>query len=193
MHTAIGPLMLMPGGWGNTLLVKTGGGNPENTLSFLKEKWVKLAPYRPFETRFLDDEFQQLYDSEKRTATVFNLFSGIAIVLACMGLFGLSAYSARQRMKEIGIRKVLGATVWQITVLLSRSFLLLVLVASLVALPIAWWMMDKWLQDFAYRTDLQIWMFAGSTLMLGVLTLLTVGIQATKAAVGNPVRALRMD
>lgn len=193
MHTAIGPLMMMPGGWANTLLVKTSGGNPENTVAFLKEKWAKLAPYRPFEPRFLDDEFQELYESEKRTATVFNLFSGIAIVLACMGLFGLSAYSARQRMKEIGIRKVLGASVWQITVLLSRSFLLLVLVASLVALPIAWWMMDKWLQDFAYRTDLQIWMFAGSTLILGVLTLLTVGIQATKAAVGNPVRALRMD
>lgn len=193
MHTAIGPLILIPGGWCNTLLVKTGDGNPENTLSFLREKWLKLAPHRPFEYRFLDDDFQELYRSETRTATVFNLFSGIAIVLACMGLFGLSAYSARQRMKEIGIRKVLGASVWQITFLLSRNFLMLVLLASVFALPFAWLLMDKWLQDFAYRTDLQVWMFAGSSLLLAILTLLTVGMQAIRAAVGNPVKALRMD
>ena len=115
----------------------------------------------------MDEDFNKLYNSETRTAKVFNIFSAIAILLACLGLFGLSAYSARQRIKEIGIRKVLGASAGSITLLLSNSFIKLVLIAFVIACPVAWFVMNKWLQDFAYRINISWWVFV----LAGILAL----------------------
>ena len=193
LHSKVEPLVLFPGEWRSTLIVKTTGNNLPQTLSFLEEKWKALGSYRPFDAYFMDETFNQLYTSEKRTGQIFSLFSGIAILLACLGLFGLSAYAARQRIKEIGIRKVLGASVAGIALLLSRNFLKLVLIAFIIASPLAWWAMQYWLQDFAYRIEIQWWMFAGAGLILLIITLLTVSIQAIKAAISNPVKSLRTE
>jgi putative ABC transport system permease protein len=193
LHNPIEPLVLFPGGWGNTLIVKVSGQNLAQTISFLQNKWKQTATHRPFEYRFMDEDFNKLYDSEMRTAKVFNIFSAIAILLACLGLFGLSAYSAKQRIKEIGIRKVLGASAGNITLLLSNSFIKLVLVAFVIACPIAWFVMDKWLQDFAYRINISWWMFVLAGLLALLIALITVSFQAIKAAIANPVKSLRTE
>ncbi|MEP7373280.1 MAG: ABC transporter permease [Chitinophagaceae bacterium] len=193
LHNPIEPMVLFPGGWGNTLIVKVSGQNLSQTIAFLQDKWKQTATLRPFEYRFMDEDFNKLYDSETRTAKVFNIFSAIAILLACLGLFGLSAYSAKQRIKEIGIRKVLGASAGNITVLLSNSFIKLVLVAFVIACPIAWFVMDKWLQDFAYRINISWWMFGLAGLLALLIALITVSFQAIKAAIANPVKSLRTE
>jgi len=193
LHTPVEPLVLFPGGWGNNLIVKTSGNNLAATISFLESKWKELAPHRPFEYRFMDEDFQKLYSSEMRTGKVFTIFAGIAILLACLGLFGLSVYATQQRVKEIGIRKVLGATVTNIAGLLSVKFLMLVGIAFVLASPIAWYTMNKWLQDFAYRIEISWWMFAIAGLTVLLITLITVGFQAVKAAVSNPVKSLRSE
>ena len=193
LHTPVEPLILFPGDWGNNLIVKTTGNNLAGTISFLEAKWKELAPHRPFEYRFMDEDFQKLYSSEMRTGKVFTIFAGIAILLACLGLFGLAVYATQQRTKEIGIRKVLGASVSGITVLLSSKFLGLIAIAFLVASPIAWFVMHKWLQDFAYRVDISWWVFAIAGLSVLLITLITVGFQAIKAAVSNPVKSLRSE
>jgi putative ABC transport system permease protein len=192
LHNPIEPLVLFPG-WGSTVIIKVSGNNLSQTIAFMESKWKQLAPHRPFEYRFMDDDFNKLYDSELRTSKVFNIFSAIAILLACLGLFGLSAYSARQRIKEIGIRKVLGASAGNITFLLSNSFLKLVIVSFLIAIPLAWFVMDKWLQDFAYRIHISWWMFALAALMALAIALITVSFQAIKAAVANPIKSLRTE
>ncbi|MEI9908191.1 MAG: FtsX-like permease family protein [Bacteroidota bacterium] len=193
LHNPIEPLVLFPGGWGNILMVKVSGNDLSKTIAFMQNKWKQLAPHRPFEYRFMDEDFNKLYDSELRTAKVFNIFSAIAILLACLGLFGLSAYSARQRIKEIGIRKVLGASAGSITFLLSNSFIKLVLIAFIIAIPLVWFVMNKWLQDFAYRISISWWMFALAGLLALVIALITVSFQAIKAAVANPVKSLRAE
>lgn len=193
LHNPIEPLVLFPGGWGNTLIVKVSGQNLSKTIAFLQNKWKQVAPHRPFEYRFMDEDFNKLYDSERRTAKVFNIFSAIAILLACLGLFGLSAYSAKQRIKEIGIRKVLGASAGNITLLLSNSFIKLVLVAFVIACPIAWFVMNKWLQDFTYRINISWWMFVLAGIVALLIALITVSFQAIKAAIANPVKSLRTE
>lgn len=193
LHNPIEPLVLFPGDWGNTLIVKVSGQNLAKTIAFLQAKWKQTAPHRPFEYRFMDEDFNKLYEAEMRTAKVFNIFSAIAILLACLGLFGLSAYSAKQRIKEIGIRKVLGASAVNITLLLSNSFIKLVLVAFVIACPIAWFVMNKWLQDFTYRIEISWWMFVLAGLLALLIALITVSFQAIKAAVTNPVKSLRTE
>ncbi len=193
LHNPIEPLVLFPGGWGSLAIVKVSGHNLSNTIAFIETKWKQLAPHRPFEYRFMDEDFNKLYQSELRTGKVFNIFSAIAILLACLGLFGLSAYSARQRIKEIGIRKVLGASAGSITLLLSNSFIRLVLIAFVIACPIAWFVMDKWLQDFAYRINISWWMFLLAGIVALLIALVTVSFQAIKAAVANPVKSLRTE
>jgi putative ABC transport system permease protein len=193
LHTPVEPLILFPGDWGTNLIVKTTGNNIAGTISFIESKWKELAPHRPFEYRFMDEDFQKLYSSEMRTGKVFTIFAGIAILLACLGLFGLAVYATQQRIKEIGIRKVLGASVSGITVLLSSKFLGLIAIAFLVASPISWFVMHKWLEDFAYRVDISWWVFAIAGLSVLLITLITVGFQAIKAAVSNPVKSLRSE
>lgn len=193
LHSPIVPLVLFPGGWGNTLIVKTSGEHLPQTIDFLKKTWKEFMPDAPFEYHFMDEEYQQLYQTEKRTGYVFNIFSGIAIFLACLGLFGLSAYAAKQRIKEIGVRKVLGASISNIALLLSGSFLKWVAIAFVISTPLAWWLMNLWLQGFAYRIDIQWWMFALAGLMAVLIAVLTVSFQAIKAAIANPVDSLRNE
>ena len=193
LHTPVQPLILFPGGWGNTLIIKTSGRNLRGTIAFLEEKWKTLAPHRPFEYRFMDEDFQKLYVSETRTGRVFSIFAAIAILLACLGLFGLSAYAAQQRIKEIGVRKVLGASSAAIVALLSRDFLKLVVLAVLLAAPLAWYFMNKWLQDFAYRVHVGWWIFLATATITLFIALSTVIYQAIKAAIANPVKSLRTE
>ena len=193
LHNPIEPLVMFPGGWGNLLMVKVSGKNLPQTISFLEGKWKQLASHRPFEYRFMDGDFNKLYNSETRIAKVFNIFSAIAVVLACLGLFGLSAYSARQRIKEIGIRKVLGASAGNITLLLSNSFIRLVLIAFVISCPLVWFVMNKWLEDFAYRINISWWMFLAAGVLTLLIALVTVSFQAIKAAVANPVKSLRTE
>lgn len=147
----------------------------------------------PFSYQFLDESFDNMYKVEQRTGKLGLTFAIIAILIASLGLFGLVTYMAEQRMKEIGVRKVLGATVTDITAMLSKDFVKLVLVAIIFAFPLAWWGMHKWLQDFAYRIDIGWWVFAVAGFVTLLIALLTVSSQAIKAAVANPVKSLRTE
>jgi putative ABC transport system permease protein len=193
LHSQIEPLVLFPGGWSNILLIKTTGGNMATVLAGIEKKWKELAPHRPFAFRFMDEDYQKMYESEMRMGKVFNVFAGLAVLLACLGLFGLSAYAARQRIKEIGVRKVLGASVPQIGLLLSTGFVKLVGVAFLIATPLAWMAMDKWLQQFSYRATIGWWIYAAAGALTVLIALLTVSFQAFRAGMANPVKSLRSD
>src|SRR5690606_2970401 len=160
-------------------------------LSRMEETWNKMAPGIPFSYRFMDDAFDSMYRAERRVGQLSLAFAAMAIAIACLGLFGLAAFIAEQRTKEIGIRKVLGASVAGLIRLLSADFLKLVGVAIIVAIPVAWWIMAQWLEDFAYRVEIQWWMFAAAGLAAVVIALLTVSGQAIRAAMANPVDSLR--
>jgi putative ABC transport system permease protein len=155
--------------------------------------WKERVPYRPFEYHFLDDDYNALYKVEARTAQIFTVFSITAVVLACLGLFALAAYHAAQRAREIGIRKVLGASVLSITGLLSKEFFRLVALACLIAFPLAWWASHQWLQNFAYRINLQWWVFPIAAAIAIVIALATVSVQAIKAGLANPASTLRKE
>lgn len=163
------------------------------TMASVGQVFKAALPAQPYNFRFLDDEFNQLYRSEKRTAGILGAFAGFAIFIACLGLFGLAAFTAEQRTKEIGIRKVLGASVGSVVGLLSKDFLKLVLLSIALASPLAYWMMWGWLSDFAYRIDLQWWMFAMAGAAAVLVALLTVSVQGVKAALANPVQSLRSE
>ena len=193
LHNPIKGLILYPQSRADRLLVRVTGEHMSSTLDFLQATWKRLAPGVPYEAHFLDENFNRIYASEQRLGTVMNLFSGIAIVLACLGLFGLSSYAARQRVKEIGIRKVLGASLGNLAFLLSAGFLRLALVAVVIAFPLAWWAMNKWLQDFVYRTTMSWWIFAVAGVMVLLVTLATVSIQAVRTALLNPVKNLKVE
>jgi putative ABC transport system permease protein len=160
MKQKIGPLILFPEMGGEVLLVKLSGSQLPNTLQFLESKWRTIVPDRPFAYDFMNEEFNKLYTAETRTGRIFSVFAILSIFLACLGLFGLSAYTTAQRTKEIGVRKVLGASVASIVALLSRDFLKLVFIAIVLSSPIAWYAMHRWLQDFAYKIDIEWWVFA---------------------------------
>ena len=193
MKQQIGPLVLFPQHGGEILLVKLSGSQLPNTLRFLERKWRTLVPDRPFSYEFMDEEFNKLYTAETRTGRIFSVFAFLSIFLACLGLFGLSAYTTAQRTKEIGVRKVLGASVFNIVGLLSKDFLKLVLIAIVIASPIAWYAMNRWLQDFAYKIEIEWWVFAGAGLLAIGIALLTVSFQSVKAALMNPVKSLRSE
>lgn len=193
LHTPIGSLVLFPEPRANIMMVKLSGRNTPQAIAFLEQNWKQFAPHRPFEYNFLDDIYTKMYNSEIRLSKVLNLFAGIAVLLACLGLLGLSAYSTKQRTKEIGIRKVMGATVWNIVSILSKDFLRLSLIAILIAYPIAWWSMHQWLQDFSYRVSINWWIFLLAGLLAIAITLLTVSYQSVRAALRNPVKSLRTE
>ncbi|GAB3025626.1 ABC transporter permease [Spirosoma pulveris] len=193
MKQKIGPLVLFPQNGGEILLVKLSGSQLPNTLQFLESKWRTLIPDRPFSYAFMDEEFNKLYAAETRTGSIFSVFAFLSIFLACLGLFGLSAYTTAQRTKEIGVRKVLGASVFSIVGLLSKDFLKLVGVALLLASPIAWYAMDKWLNDFAYKINIEWWVFALAGLLAVGIALLTVSFQSVRAALMNPVKSLKTE
>jgi putative ABC transport system permease protein len=173
--------------------IKVSTGNLPATLAGIEKTWSKYFPADPFNYYFLDELFDNQYKSDKQFGKLFGLFSLLAICIACFGLLGLSAYNVLQRNKEIGIRKILGASVQNILYLLSKDFLKLVLFAFLLAVPFTWWIMHNWLQDFAYRINIPWWSFALAGLFSLLIALCTICFQALKAAVSNPVTSLRSE
>ncbi len=168
-------------------------GNLQDHIASLKSAWKSVAGDQDFEYSFLDDSLNAAYQQEQRLSKMVNYASLLSILIACMGLFGLATLVVVRRTKEIGIRKVLGADVSKIVVLLSKDFIVLVIVASLIAFPVAWWALQKWLQDFAYRISIPWLAFLGAALLALIVALLTVSIQAIKAALTNPVKSLRTE
>ncbi len=168
-------------------------GKINEQLGAIAAQWKSFAPATPFDFSFLDNEFDALYRSEQRMGAVFGVFTFLSIFVACLGLLGLSIFTAERRKKEIGVRKVLGASVQNVVGLLSREFIKLVTIAAVIAFPIAWLVMNKWLENFAYRISMGWWIFliAGASAM--AIALLTVSFQAIKAAIANPVKALRSE
>jgi putative ABC transport system permease protein len=173
--------------------VKLKGDDLAAAVANVKAVWAKFSPDYPIEFRFMDDSFDEMYQAEDKLKTLLWTFTGIAIFVGCLGLFGLATYAAERRKKEIGIRRVLGADVSSIVALLSKEFLILVLVAALIAFPAAWLAMDRWLQDFAYRIDMPLWAFLAAGLIAAVVAFLTVGYQAVRAASVSPVHSLRSN
>jgi len=167
--------------------------NMASTIASVRQAWNKFFPADPFNYYFLDELFDKQYRADQLFGKIFGLFATLAIIIACFGLLGLSAYNVLQRTREIGIRKVLGASVRSILFLLSKAFLLLVLIAFVVAVPVTWFVMNKWLQDFAYRINIQVWVFVLAGALAIIIALLTIGLQALKAAVANPVKSLRTE
>ncbi|HLX65833.1 MAG TPA: FtsX-like permease family protein, partial [Puia sp.] len=193
MYDKVGPLVINMGDNRGTLAVRLRGGNIFATQAQIESKWKSMANGVPFTYTFMDDDFNRLYQSEKQTGQLFISFAVFAIFIACLGLLGLVTYAAEQRMKEIGIRKVLGASVSGIVGLLSKDFALLVGIAALIAFPLAWWAMYKWLQTFAYRTDIGWWIFLVGGIAALAIALVTVSVQTIRAAVANPVKSLRSE
>jgi putative ABC transport system permease protein len=189
----IGPLVISPGRDRRLALIKLKTNQLKATIGSIKKVYSAAAPDYPFEYSFLDERFDQLYKTESRQETVLSIFSVIAIFIACLGLFGLASYTAIKRTKEIGVRKVLGSSVQNIVLLLSKDLLKPVLLGTLIAIPASYYAMDKWLQGFAYRIHFQWWMFTLAALVAVTIALLTVGFQAVKAAVANPVKSLRTE
>ena len=194
LHNKIVPIIFLISKTGNEQFsVKISGSDIPGTINFLKRKWAEFRPDYPFEYTFLEDQVDKLYTSEKKLGDIFGVFSFLAVVIACLGLFGLASFAAEQRTKEIGIRKVLGASVPGIVTLFSKEFLKLVIIANLIAWPIAYFAMNRWLDDFAYKTDMNIWIFILSGGIAILIALLTVSFQAIKTAVADPIKSLRYE
>ena len=197
LHGDVGPFMIFhngnPGNYFPFMTVSVSSTDYKALLSKMEKVWHKSLPMVPFTYAFLDNEVQRQYETEISLSDIINLFTIMAILISCLGLFGLAAFSAEQRQKEIGIRKVLGADVAGIVSLLSREFILLVGIAFILATPLAWWGMHKWLEAFAYKVTLSWWMFAMAGMLSIVIALVTVSFQAIKAALANPVKSLRSE
>jgi putative ABC transport system permease protein len=177
---------------GSFFSVKIKPDNIPETVAFLEKTIRKISPY-PFQYEFLEDNYNQLYKSETRLGGIFGFFTFASVLIASLGLFGLAAFLCEQRTKEIGIRKVLGASVNSIVFLLSKDLLKLVFIAILIAIPLSWYTIQSWLQDFAYKTDIEWWIFALPGLLALVLANVSIGYQSVKASVANPVDSLRVE
>lgn len=180
-------------GWGGKLYVKARAGLAKEAVAVTRQAVRAMDDTSPFEYRFLDEDFDAMYRRESRMAGLFTFFASIAVLLSCLGLFGLAVFTAEKRLKEIGIRKVLGASVQNISLLISKEFTWLVLIANLVAWPVAWFAMDKWMQAFVYRAGISWWIFAAAGFTALLLAILTVSSQAIRAAITNPVKSLRTE
>ena len=180
--------------WGySEVSIRINGAAAQNAIDHVANAWKKVNPDQPFEYSFLDEHFKELYDADRAVSKVVGILAGLAILISCLGLFGLASYSAERRVKEIGIRKVLGASVQNIAGMLSRDFLRLVLISTLIAWPIAWFGVTRWLQDFAYRVPVSWWVFIMAAGIALFIALFTVSFQAVKAAIANPVKSLRTE
>jgi putative ABC transport system permease protein len=193
LHERIGPLMMILGDNSGAMLVKVKTRDVPALLQSVEKQWAALAVDAPIMYSFLEENFNATYRAEQKTGQILGLFAGLTIFVACLGLFGLATFTAEQRTKEIGVRKVLGASVTSVVVLLSRDFLKPVLIAILLASPIAWYGMNAWLRDFAYKIDISWWIFALAGLLSVGIALLTVSFQSIKAALMNPVKSLRSE
>jgi putative ABC transport system permease protein len=193
LQYAMEPLVLRLNKWGGVVMVRTKPGSNEETIQALGKISQQLNPAYPFTFGFLDKDLDNLYQSEQQMGNIFNLFAGLAIFISCLGLYGLSAFMAEQRTKEIGVRKVLGATVAGVVALLSQDFLKLIIIAIIIASPISWYAMNKWLQGFAYQTNLEWWIIALAGIVATGIALITISFQSVKAALTNPVKSLRSE
>jgi putative ABC transport system permease protein len=197
LHEAVGPFMIFyngnPDDYFSFMTVSVNSGAYTSLLSKMEAIWKKDLPGTPFEYSFLDQEVQRQYQAEVSLSNIINSFTSMAILISCLGLFGLAAFSAEQRQKEIGIRKILGASVTGVVGLLSREFVKLVGIAFVLATPLSWWAMNKWLEAFAYRVPVAWWMFAAAGAVSMLIALITVSFQAIKAAVANPIKSLRSE
>jgi putative ABC transport system permease protein len=197
LHGGVGPFMIFhngnPGNYFSFMMVSVSSTDYQSLLSKVEKVWRKNLPGVPFEYAFLDQQVQKQYETEISLSKIINSFTIMAILISCLGLFGLSAFSAEQRQKEIGIRKVLGASVAGLVALLSKEFVKLVGIAFVLATPLSWWAMSKWLEAFAYRVPVSWWMFAVAGALCIFIALMTVSFQAIKAALMNPVKSLRSE
>ena len=193
LRSNVTPLILFMGNDEGGISIRANAANIPTLLNQIKSKWSGFSPNQQFMYTFMDQDFDAIYRTEQRTGIIFVSFSSLAIIIACLGLFGLAAYAAEQRTKEIGIRKVLGASMSTIVQMLSKDFIKLVVIAIIIASPLAWWAMNKWLQDFAYRIHIQWWVvaIAGSGAIL--IAFVTISFQSIKAALTNPVKSLRSE
>jgi putative ABC transport system permease protein len=193
LRDQVKPLSFVYGADRGGLSVKINTGDIPSLLAAIEKHWKAVAPGLPFEHSFMDDDYNKLYVGERQVGKLFIVFASLSIFISCLGLFGLATFMAEQRTKEIGIRKVLGASVSAITLLLSRDFLKLVVISVILATPIAWFFMNQWLQGFAYRIDINWWIFIVSGIIAVVIALVTVSYQAIAAGMSNPVNSLRTE
>ncbi|HEX8278554.1 MAG TPA: ABC transporter permease [Segetibacter sp.] len=189
----ISPLLFFSRWKGNILHVRTTASNAQQAIAAVEQQYKKYAGNSPFSYNFLDKNFEAQYEADQRAGTLFNVFAGIAIFISCLGLFGLATYTAQVKTKEIGIRKVLGASVGGIVQLISKDFLKLVIIAIIIAIPIAWWAINIWLQGFEYRVNISWWVFALAGILASLIALVTISFQTIKAAIANPVKSLRTE
>ncbi|MEP6614938.1 MAG: ABC transporter permease [Ginsengibacter sp.] len=189
----IGALCMFLGKSTDAISFRINAGNASATVKNIESLWKKMVPSEPFTYSFMNEDFNRMYEAEQRVGKIFISFAILAILIACLGLFGLATYAAEQRTKEIGIRKVLGATVSNIVQMLSKDFLKLVVIAALIAFPVSWWAMNKWLQDFAYRITISWWIFVGAAFIAVLIALFTISFKAIRAAISNPVKSLRAE
>jgi putative ABC transport system permease protein len=189
----VGPMCMRFGLDRGLASFKIDAAKSKNLIAQIENKWKAMAAGLPFSYRFMDDSFNDMYRNEERVGKLAVSFAVLAILIACLGLFGLATYMAEQRTKEIGIRKVLGASIGNVVSMLSKDFIILVLIASVLAFPVAWWAMHKWLQDFAYRITIGWWIFFAAGAIAFLIAFITVSSQAIKAALANPVRSLRTE
>lgn len=175
------------------LSIKIRGGNIPETLAFVRKTWERFAPEYPFEYSFFDEIFDRAYRVERRLGMMFSAFAGLAVLIACLGLLGLASFAAEQKTKEIGIRKILGASSSGIIVQLSREFMKWVVVANIIAWPIGYFAMSSWLQNFAYRIPLSAWMFFGAALAAFLIAAIVISLQTYRAASANPADSLKYE
>ncbi|MEL6942743.1 MAG: FtsX-like permease family protein, partial [Bacteroidota bacterium] len=193
LHNEIGGLCLVFGTDQSTIAIKTEANQMENLIAKAKNLWETTKPGIPFRYTFLDERFAEMYESEQNMGITFSVFAMLAIFIACLGLFALAIFMIEQRKKEIGIRKVLGASISNIVLQLNKNFALLVLIASVIAIPLAWYLMNQWLQDFSYRMEMPWWIFAFAGLVAFGIAFLTVSFQSIRAALANPIESLRNE
>ena len=194
LHTEVEPLTLRFEPYSMAKLsLKIGTGSINTTIKSIEEKWKELIPQRPFSYYFIDDNFDKQYRSDKKFAQLFSSFAALAIFIACLGLIGLTTYSAAQRTKEIGIRKVMGASVSTIVLLLSKEFSKLLALAFIIAIPVSWYGIQAWLGNFAYKVNIGAWVYLITAMTVGAIVLISISWQSIKVALQNPVNSLRNE
>ena len=194
MHEKIAPIAVIPEyDYFGKMLVKTTGADASQAITILEKSWKKNFPLRPFEYHFLDQEFEQMYRAESRITQILRVFSFVTILISCLGLFALIAFVSQQRTKEIGVRKVLGASIGSIVMLLSKDFVKLILISVLIASPLAWYTMKHWLNDFAYHIEIGPWIFVLALIIAIIITFATISFQSIKAALMDPVKSLKIE
>src|SRR6266536_691177 len=184
---------VFPGQRFSQISVRISMNDPKKAVNWIADNWKKSFPGALIEYSFMDKKLNDQYLAENRFSKFFLYFSILSLIIACLGLFGLTAFTVQQRIKEIGIRKVLGASVSNITTMLSTGFLKLIAISAIIAFPVAWYVMHKWLEDFAYRIHISWWTFVASAAVVLIIAFITISFQTIKAAVANPVKSLRTE